>query len=71
MMGQDLLVPFVSFDKRNSPEGAKQNTSEHAEAALDTQTRNKKQETRNKSIADKVRSYDSHAPLQEQSLSAT
>ncbi len=33
MLGQAFLVPFVAFDKRDSPEGAKQKTSEHAEAA--------------------------------------
>ncbi|AMO77334.1 hypothetical protein PcP3B5_39240 [Pseudomonas citronellolis] len=33
MSGQAFLVPFVAFDKRDSPEGAKQETSEHAEAA--------------------------------------
>ncbi len=53
MMGQDLLVPFVSFDKRDSPEGAKQDLSAHAEAA---QKRPNK-----KSIAEKLRSYESKA----------
>jgi hypothetical protein len=31
MSGQAFLVPFVAFDKRDSPEGAKQETSEHSE----------------------------------------
>jgi hypothetical protein len=41
---------YPTFDKRNSPEGAKQNLSAHAEAA---------QECQAQSIADKVRSYES------------
>ncbi len=31
MLGQAFLVPFVAFDKRDSPEGAKQETSKHSE----------------------------------------
>jgi len=30
MSGQAFLVPFVAFDKRDSPEGAKQETSTHS-----------------------------------------
>ena len=30
MSGQAFLVPFVAFDKRDSPEGAKPETSEHS-----------------------------------------
>ncbi len=33
MEGQDLLVPFGAFAKRDSPEGAKQEIPAHAEAA--------------------------------------
>jgi hypothetical protein len=36
MSGQDLLVPFGAFAKRDSPEGAKQKTTKHAEAAQNT-----------------------------------
>ena len=31
MAGQAFLVPFVAFDKRDSPEGAKREISEHSE----------------------------------------
>ncbi|WP_313466487.1 hypothetical protein, partial [Pseudomonas nitroreducens] len=34
MEGQDLLVPFGAFAKRDSPEGAKQNLAAHTEATL-------------------------------------
>jgi hypothetical protein len=39
MLGQAFLVTFVATDKSDSPEGAKQKISEHAEAARHTQTR--------------------------------
>ncbi len=54
MQGQAFLVTSSAFGRSNSPEGAKQNLSAHAEAALKHPTQ--------KSLADRARSYKIKSP---------